>query len=546
MRRASLQLAMLAVGTFLLAAASAGGGEARTSIREGGTLRVVFPSTEFDSIDPALSYSVPSGVLLETTCARLMTYPDKPARGGLRLVPEVAARSPRISADQRTYTFTVRPGFRFNDGTPVRASAFARAVERTLAPGVESPGAQYTRAIVGARAFQTGTARALSGVTARGERLVVRFTRPVPDFAAQTTMLFFCAVPPALPADPEGVGAFPAAGPYYVADYRPGRRVVLMRNRFYRGGRERHVDRFDVDLGADSPEEVLDRIERGSADYGWVPPPLYFEPSRRLVAKYGVNKSQFLVTPGLTFRSFALNTSRPLFRDNLRLRQAVNYAIDRAAIRRASGGAAASRLTDQYLPPTLPGFTDARIYPLRGPDLRRARALARGHTRGGKAVLYTFDRPANLALAQIVRRNLADIGLDVRIKGIPPPVYGGRVARRGEPFDIAFLPWAPDYVDPFSYLNVFFDGRYAGDANFANFAHFDSAGYNRLLRRAARLQGAARRRAYGRLDVQLARDAAPLVAIDFLNDPTLVSKRVGCVTRRAQHASFNLTAVCLK
>jgi peptide/nickel transport system substrate-binding protein len=319
-----------------------------------------------------------------------------------------------------------------------------------------------------------------------------------------------------------------------------------MRNRFYRGQREHHVDRFDVDLGADSHEEVLDRIERGTADYGWVPPPLYFDPSRRLAAKYGVNESQFLVTPGFAFRAYAFNTSRPLFRDNLRLRQAVNYAIDRAAIRRVSGGPAVSRLTDQYLPPSLPGFTNARIYPLRGPDLRRARALARGQTRGGKAVLYTFDVPLPLAVAQVIKRNLAEIGLEVRVKGIPPPVYGGRVARSGEPYDLAFLPWAPDYLDPFSYLNVFFDGRYAGDANFANFAKFNSPTYNRLLRRAARLEGSARRRAYGTLDVQLARDAAPLVAIDFLNDPTLVSKRVGCVARRTQHASFDLAAVCLK
>jgi peptide/nickel transport system substrate-binding protein len=530
-------VALAAVGALLASPSGEPG-----STREGGTLRVVFPSTEFDSIDPALSYSVPSGVLLETTCARLMTYSDK----GLRLVPEVAAAHPRVSPDQRTYTFTVRPGFRFNDGTPVRASAFARAIERTLARGVQSPGAQYTSDVVGAKAFRAGRAASLAGVTARGDRLVVRFTRPVPDFAVRTTMLFFCAVPPTLPADPEGVGAFPAAGPYYVAEYRPGRRVVLMRNRFYRGAREHHVDRFDVDLGADSQEEVLDRIERGTADYGWVPPPLYFDPSRRLAAKYGVNESQFLVTPGFALRAYAFNTSRPLFRDNLRLRQAVNFAIDRAAIRRISGGPAISRLTDQYLPPTLPGFSNARIYPLQRPDVRRARALARGHTRGGKAVLYTFDVPLPLAIAQIIKRNLAEIGLEVRVKGIPPPVYGGRVARPGEPYDLAFLPWAPDYLDPFSYLNVFFDGRYAGDANFANFAKFNSPKYNRLLRRAARLQGSARRRAYGRLDVQLARDAAPLVAIDFLNDPTLVSKRVGCAARRAQHASFDLAAVCLK
>jgi peptide/nickel transport system substrate-binding protein len=511
--------------------------------REGGTFRIVFAGTEFDSVDPALSYTVPSGVLLETTCARLMRHSARPP---FRVVPDLATGFPRVSRGATVHTFTVRNGFRFSDGTPVRASAFARAIERTLAPGVESPGAQYTRDIVGAAAFRAGRTSSVSGVTARGNRLVVRFTQPVPDLAARMAQLFFCAVPPGLPADPEGVRSFPAAGPYYVADYRPGREVVLERNRFYRGSRVRHVDRFLVDLGVDSHGEVIDRIERGQADWGWVPPPVFFAEFRRLAGKYGVNRSQFFVTPGLAFRAFALNTSRPLFRNNPRLRKAVNYAIDRSALRRTTGGAAVSRLTDQYLPPEMPGFADARIYPLERPNLRKARALARGATRSGKAVLYTFDAPLNLALGQIVKGNLAKIGLEVQVKGIPVPAYGSRVTRPREAFDIAFLPWAPDYFDPYSYLNVFFESRFVGAANFANFAHFDSPAYDRLLRRASRLQGRARYRAYGKLDVQLARDAAPLVAIDFLNDPTFVSKRVGCISTGLQHASFNLTGVCLK
>jgi peptide/nickel transport system substrate-binding protein len=531
---------LVAVGASLLAASSHGAGD---QVRKGGTFQIVFAASEFDSIDPALSYTVPSGSLLETTCARLMRHSDTPP---FRLVSEVAAGFPKVSRDGTRHTFTVRSGFRFSDGTAVQASAFARAIQRTLAPGVQSPGAQYTQDIVGAAAFRAGRTTTLAGVTASGNRLVVRFTRPVPDFAARMSQLFFCAVPPGLPADPEGVRSFPAAGPYYVADYRPGQRVELRRNRYYRGSRVHHLDRFLVDLGADSHQEVIARIEQGRADWGWVPPPVYFAEFRRLARTYGLNKSQFFVTPGLAFRSFAFNTSRPLFRNNPRLRRAVNFAIDRGALRRATGGAGVSRLTDQYLPPEMPGFVDARIYPLERPDLRRARALARGHTRGRKAVLYTFDVPLNLSLAQIVKRNLAQIGLEVDVKGIPVPAYGSRVTRRGAAFDLAFLPWAPDYLDPYGYLNVFFEGRFVGDANFANFAHFDSPQYDRLLGRASRLRGSARYREYGKLDVQLARDAAPLVAVDFLNDPTLVSRRVGCISTGRGHVTFTLTSFCLK
>ncbi len=489
--------------------------------RSGGIVRIAMRSADLDSLDPALSYSVASYHLLDPTCALLLRHADDPTLP-LGLAPEVAVGLPRVTRNATTYTFTLRDGFRFSDGSPVQASAYARAIHRTLAPGVESPWAAYTREIV--------------GVVARGNTLVVRFKRSTPDFAAQAAS-FLCAVPPTLPADREGIVAFPAAGPYYIAEFRPGERVVLRRNRFYAGKRPHNVDGFDVDLRVSSHEEVLDRVERGDADWGWALSQVYLDPARRLAEKYGINRSQFFLRTGATFRGYAFNTSRPLFRNNPRLRQAVNFAIDRSAFRRAAGGPLSSRLTDQYLPPGMPGFKDARIYPLNGPDLARARALARGNTRSGKVVLFTIDLPHHIAFAQSIRQNLAKIGLEVRIRGIPLEAYFGRLMARGA-YDLGFATWTPDYADPYAVLNIQLDARFIGATNWPR---FDSARYNRLLRNAALLQGPARYRAYGALDVQLAREAAPMVAVDYLNDPVLVSKRVGCVGR-----SFDLAAVCLR
>jgi peptide/nickel transport system substrate-binding protein len=509
-----------------------------TQVRPGGVFRISLQGLDY--IDPALSYNTTAWSLIDTTCARLMTYPDKRPPEGYRLVPEVAIRAPSVSRDGKTWTFTLRSGFRFSNGDPVRASAFARAIARTLAPGVESPGAEYTREIVGAEDVQAGRTALPAGVVARGNRLVVRFKRPVPDFPARTTMPFFCAVPPALPADPEGVSAFPGAGPYYVADYRPGQSLTIRRNRYYAGGRPHYVDGFVADLGIASSRAILDRIERGEADWGLAARQDYFDPERRLVAKYGLNRTQFFVKPGLSQVSFSLNNSRPLFRDNPRLRRAVNFAVDRRALVLANGSPLFARTTDQFLPRGLPGFNDARIYPLTAPDLSRARALASGRTRGGKAVLYTIDMPSTLARAQLFSQQLAKIGLDVQVKGIPGPAYLVRLYSRDEPYDIAFHAWGPDYLDPFTYINTLLDGRLIGTSNAAR---FNSAKYNALMRRAAVLRGAARYRAYGQLDVKLARDAAPSVPLFALNESTLVSKRVGCVVLRP---TIDLTAVCLK
>jgi len=467
-----------------------------------------------------------------------MTNPDKPLPDGFRVVPEVAAAAPKPTKGGRAWTFRLRSGFRFSDGAPVRASAFEQAIYRTLAPGIESAGAQYTGAIVGAGAVQRGETSDVAGVTATGLVLTVRFTHPVPDFPAQTTMPFFCAVPPNLPSDPEGVSKFPSAGPYYVSDYRAGQRAVLDRNRYYGGKRPHHVDRFVIDLDASSGNEVLDRIERGSVEWGTAGPPDFTDPERRLVAKYGINRSQFFVKPSLSLRAFMLNTSRGIFRNNARLRQAVNLAVDRAAMQRATTGRVGSSLTDQYLPSSMPGFRDADIYPLKRPNLRKARSYAKGHTRSGKAVLYTFNDPRPLALAQIVRQNLASIGIDVTVKAFAFNAYFKHVKK--EHYDLAFDPWTADYPDPYSLVNLLLERQFIGGSNLSR---FNSPKYNRLLQRAARLQGSARYRAYGNLDVRLARDAAPILAIDVFNETTLVSKRVGCVVLRP---TLDLAAVCLK
>ena len=543
-------LSVLAIsGALLLIAAQPGTTGSRETVREGGIFRIVFHSSSgLDYVDPALASSVPGWAVLDTTCARLFAYPDKPPPEAYRFKAEVAT-GVRISRDRKTYTFTLRKDFRFSDGTPVRASAFARAIHRTLAPEINSPtlspGAQHTRDILGAAAVLAGKTSKAKGVTARGNKLVIKFVRPASDFLHRTTTTFLCAVPPSLPADPEGVSSFPAAGPYYVAQYRPGERVVLRQNRFYRGNRPHHVDGFDIDLRADKPQEVVARVDRGEADWGFTTAGIYFDPSLGIVAKYGINRSRFFVRPGFTLRILALNSARPVFRNNPNLRKAVNFALNRRAIINGASDPRASVPTDQYLPSSMPGFRDANIYPLERADLAKARALARGNLRGGKVVLYTNSTPLPMAVGRIIARQLAEIGLDVEVRGFPlhtaSGAYYAKLAKPGEEWDIALALWQPAYVDPYAYLNQLLDGQYAGGTNFTR---FNSSPYNQQMRRTARvLQVGGRNLAYGALDVRLARDAAPLAALDILKEPTLVSPRVGCIVLRPV---LDLTAVCLK
>jgi peptide/nickel transport system substrate-binding protein len=536
----------LAAAAVLVALSLAGPLSARETrdIKDGGTFRVGAYGDFFGSIDPALAGPA-AHVFLSATCAGLMTTPDKPLPAGFNLVPELAVSYPRITNGGRTYTFTIRKGVRFSTGAPVTARSFAYTINRLLSPVMGSPGAPAFNGIVGAQDVLDGRTKSAMGVVASSRTLVLRLTKPAGSFLANLASGAggFCVVPEGLPLDPEGVKApIPGAGPYFVSDYVPGQRVMLERNRYYRGSRPHHVDRFVGDLtylSAD-PTPALDRVESGELDYASVA--VTSERAEELKRKYGVNRSRFYVQPGTFFRLFVLNTSGALFRNNLELRQAVNYAVDRKALMREIGPFG-GYVTDQYLAPGLPAFRNERIYPLKGPDVAKARALARGHLRGGKAVLYTQNGAINAAQAQILQRNLKAIGLELEIKAFPGLLLFQKLATVGEPFDIGRVRFISGRPDP-SLLNDIFDGRTIGQPGSNNLSHFNSPKYNSMLEAVARLPvSRARARAYGALDVDLSRNAAPAVPVAYEYALTLVSARAGCVVVNPQ---LDLAAVCLK
>jgi ABC-type oligopeptide transport system substrate-binding subunit len=535
-------LLSLAIACVLVIAVS--GAQGSIDSRAGGIFRVTYltsPGT-FDHVDPALAYSRESWAILDTVCARLMRYRDAPPPRGYELVPDVAAAPPTVSADRMTWTFRLRSGFRFSNGEPVRADAFAQAIHRTLAPEVDSPGYAYTRTIVGAEDVHAGKATRASGVTARGNTLVVRFTRPVAEFDAWTTMPFFCAVPPALQPSTEGIRAFPGAGPYYVKEYRLNRKVEIRRNRFYGGTREHHVEGFDVDLRGGSADEMVTRVDTGRADWTYMVSGIALGPRHGLIRKYSINFSRFWLTPGLTVRMFVLNSSRPLFRNNPKLRQALNFVINRTGMIRPSQAVGAA--TDQYLPPGVAGYRQRQIYPLNG-NAVRARELAAGNLLDGKAIFLVPDVAPALAAAQAVKEQLAGIGLDVDIRPLGEHAtassYLGRLGS-DEPWDLALVLWSPDYVDPSAYINRLLDNEFTGAATWTR---FDEPSFNTLMRQAARQRGAARAKAYAELDLLLARDVAPLVPHFVFNEATLISARVDrrCMLLRP---GLVLTTICLK
>ncbi len=398
---------------------------------------VVTQSQDFTTLDPALAQTPDTWELEYATCAKLLNYPPRVGYRGTRLVPEVAAALPTVSANRLTYTFTLRKGWRFSDGTPVTAASFARSFERARSPELVSPADTYLREV---RSWQ-----------ATGRTLTIRLTRPAPDFVQRLALPYFCAVPTTAPNEQRD--NLPSAGPFAIASYTPGRSLLLRRNPYYRGPRRSHVRAILYRFGA-FPSQIRLQLERGEADYGVVTPTSFAE----LAAKFKGDKTRLFVVQQPIVAFLALNTQRPLFKDNPWLRRAVNYALDRPVLAGLFGKDGA-KPNDEYLPPGFPGYQSQHIYPIGGPDLETARRLAAGHLRGGHATFLACGSQSCVDRALVVAQALGKIGLHVRVKTSPGGSQLTLAAVRGTKYDITDVITRPDYGDPYALVDKLLDSR---------------------------------------------------------------------------------------
>jgi YVTN family beta-propeller protein len=517
-------------------------------IQAGGVARVV-AQNPLDSLDPAVANTLGSWLVEYATCVELFNYPDRPTPAGSRLVPEAAVARPRRSSDGKSYTFTIRPGFRFSppSNAPVTAQTFKFSIERALSPLiVAAPGAQFADDIAGVKAYEAGRAKHISGISVRGNTLTVRLARAAPDISSRLALPFFCAVPPGTPIAKKGVNSVPAAGPYYVASYTPGQGAVLKRNPNYRGSRPHALDEIDYSVGIGKTESVKE-VEAGTADFAARLNGLAPAQGASLNARYGpgspaarAGDQRYFVHSMLSIETLFMNTSRPLFA-NVNLRKAVNYALDRRAIARANEAFGfPAQPADQFLQSGYPGFRDTHIYPLT-PDLTKARRLARGL--GGRAVLYVCD--VCLPIGQLIQAELKPIGISVEIVEIPGSGPDYRAGIRGAPFDLVLAEWYPVYTDPAGTLNYFFDGRSIRAKGNSNYSYLDDPAYNRKLATAAALSGQQRYAAYAKLEADLLRNASPAAPILHRDEQEFFSARVGCVVYEPIY-TIDLAALCLR
>jgi ABC-type oligopeptide transport system substrate-binding subunit len=518
-RRGALSVALLAAGAAMLAVATLASASRSTQ----GIFRVGIVGASAQ-VDPQLAYITTAWWLEYATAAKLFNWPD---RGSAKLLPEVASRF-TVSDRGKRYTFFLRRGFRFSDGTKVTARNFAYAIDRTANKDLASPGAAFITDpngtnIAGAQEVNMGNATHVSGVRVRGPyKLTIRLTKPDPSFVLKLTMPFFQATSTTLPLTHEVLGGYSSAGPYTYTRNDANVLTSIRRNPYYRRGpgrmRPRHLAGVDIVWGLNE-QDAFQQVMANQLDE--TTPPA--SEVQNVANQFGVNKTRFWTKPSSCTGFLLLNTREGLLHDNLPMRKAINWAVDRSDYV-ATAGPYAGQPWTHLLPPGFPGSIGAkRLQPYAARSkIEKAKELAAGHFGDGKIiVVYQSYSTATRGQREVVRRDLIRLGFDpANIQMIP---YSNLYFGFPEHWNIAVsFGWCPDFTDPYDFFRPLLDYEIYGNPLRGVLTHR----YRERIERAERLVGNLRLKAFGKLDLDITKNLAPFVPMRTYNSRHLFSNRV--------------------
>jgi YVTN family beta-propeller protein len=518
-------------------------GASPTSHR-GGTLTIA--GSDVQSVDPARAYASAAWATVILTSDGLTTFKRIGGIEGTQVVPDLATDLPTPTDGGRTYTFRLRRGIRYSNGRVVRPEDFRRALERDIVANQVN----YYNGVIGARACAARPNRCdLSrGVVSEDRAWTVTFhlRAPDPDFLYKLALPFASAVPVTTPDKDLGRHPPPATGPYRVAKYKPGRWLKLVRNPHFRvwsqaAQPDGYPDAIVWKLG-NAPVAQARSVEAGTADVAFDSPG--FSPGliSELETRYA---SQLRLNPIPRTTYMFLNTRVPPF-DDVRVRRALNYAVDRTIVVRALGGPDLAQPTCQFLPPGFPGYRPYCPYTVRpgppemwiGPDLARARRLVEeSGTRGASVTVWI---PSDRRLGSRVREGafavplLKQLGYRARVKHLGGEHMGGDYyATAGDSrlkAQAGVQSWGADYPAPWNFFFLLSCRSFVpGTGRNPNFSEFCDPRIDRQIARARALQAtdpALASSLWTSIDHKVV-DQAPVVPLVNPKQVDFISRRVG-------------------
>ncbi|MGN6791772.1 MAG: ABC transporter substrate-binding protein [Streptosporangiaceae bacterium] len=457
---AALALTAAACGS---GGSSSGGQNAPTTGKAGGTYTIL-ANAAFGVADPAQNYTLEQWQLLIDTHDGLVQFKRVGGTAGTQIVPDLATSVPKPTDGGKTYLFHIRKGIKFSNGQVMKPSDFVRTFERQFT--VPGPTSFYS-GIVGASKCSTKGCDLRQGVVAddKAYTLTIHLTAPDPEFLDKLSLPFAYVVPGNTQLKLTGNNVPPGTGPYKWLSYNPNSEAVLVRNKYFHVWNPAaqpagYPDKIVEKYGQTISDEVT-AVENGQADEVFDGDVI---PADRLSE---LNSAQYVKQVHVNALTadwyWALNTKKAPF-NNVKARQAINFAADRNAYVKIGGGPSLAVPTCQILPPNFPGYKPYCPYTAgsdhskwSGPDLAKAKALVKASgTAGMKVVVNATTDESGKALAAQMVSDLNKIGYKASTQLLNGSIQYSYIQNSNNisKWNVAYSGWYQDYPAASDFLNV--------------------------------------------------------------------------------------------
>jgi peptide/nickel transport system substrate-binding protein len=554
MRNSRRTLAAVMAGALTIGLAACGGGgeeggdgqgavfNAATSAvvnqsdKTGGTLKYVH-SDEPDSMDPGNTYYAHMWNFSRLYARPLLTFKQTPGQDGLTLEPDLAESLGQPSADGKTWTYRLKAGIRYEDGTPVTAKDVKYAIARSNYTDELTTGPHYFRDYLAAAGYQgpykDKNLDNFKGIETPDDRTIVfKLAQPFAEFDFLVSNPQSAPVPQAKDTGLRYEEHPMSTGPYKFESHQVGKSFVLVKNTNWDPATDPHrkqlADRIEGQLKVDA-QDIDNRLLSGAAHVDLAGTGVQAAARARILGDEALKNQAD--NPLAGFLRYAMMSTKVKPFDNIECRKAVQYAVDRVAVQAVWGGSFGGDIATTVIPPSVAGYKQAVTWQA-GPDNRgdlnqAKQALAAcGQPNGFQTnIAARGDRPRDVGTAEAIQASLAKVGITAQIKKYPAgdfiPQYAGRpdfVHRNN--LGILILGWGADWPSGFGFLSQIVDGRAIKASGNYNLMELNDPEVNRLLDQGIQTtDAAARNDIWAQVDKRVMESAAML---PFLYEKTLL------------------------
>ncbi|MCB5165521.1 ABC transporter substrate-binding protein [Streptomyces bambusae] len=499
---------------------------------KGGTLTVL-SNQDFSHLDPARNWVMPAMDFGTRLLYRtLVTFKAEPGKAGSELVPDLATDLGKPSNGGRTWTFTLKDGLKYEDGSPIKAQDIKYNVERSFSPDLTGGPDYAARYLAGTKGY-TGPleGKHLDSIKTPDDKTIVfELNRPVAEFSATATLPTFSPVPQAKEKGTQYDSRPFSSGPYKIESYDRDKKLVLVRNEHWDAGtdtvRKAYPDKFVVVMGLKGGQ-IDDRIiasagpDASTVAYADMRP----ESAPKVLPKADVKSRLLAESQGCT-SMLQLNTSRAPFNDP-KVREALQYAVDKESVVTASGGPALNEIATAYLPSSLTGGVQAdtlKIAPSGDPE--KAKELLKAAGKEKLKVSLTVSS-GDKGVAEALQQGLGRAGVQVVIDTVDPGAFYDIIGDTTTAPDMTYSGWCPDYPSGSTFLPFVFDGRTIKvKGNSGNYSQFkDDATMKRIDEVSALDDAQLARQGWIDLDAEIMKKA-PAIPVLLERKPLLIGTNV--------------------